>query len=426
MERTYVKDTLEKIDQKILLKGWVDSVRDHGKITFLDLRDKTGLIQCVGQNLPKFTQESVVEITGTVVKRPAKLINEDLPTGTVELQVEELNVLSLAEELPIPIDGFADEAQIQKRFDWRWIDLRRPENKQIFNVWTSLEKGFRNHVNNAGFTQVYTPSLMKSPSESGAEVFEVKYFETKAYLAQSPQFYKQLAMASGIEKVFVVGPVFRAEPSFTTRHMTEFTGWDFEIAFIESHHEPMDEEEKMLVAGFEQVNKDLDLGVEVPSRPFPRVTMADAKKMLSDAGINSADPNDLNPEEERELSKLIKEKYNHDFVFVIDWPIEKRPFYHMRHEDNPELTKSFDLLYKGLEITTGAQREHRIDVLQKQAKEKGMPLDEIGYYLDFFRYGCPPHGGGGIGPGRIIMQMLDLKSVKEATFLPRDVNRLNP
>lgn len=426
MERTYIKDTTDNIDKKVLLKGWVDSLRDHGKITFLDLRDKTGIIQCVGQNLPKFTQESVVEITGIVVKRPEKLVNNDLPTGTVELQVEDLKILSLAEELPIPINEFADEAQIQKRFDWRWIDLRRPENKQIFKVWTSLEKGFRKHVYDAGFTQVYTPSFMKSPSESGAEVFEVKYFETKAYLAQSPQFYKQLAMASGIEKVFVTGPVFRAEPSFTTRHMTEFTGWDFEIAFIESHHEPMDEEEKMLVSGFTQVKEDLGLDIDIPTQPFPRIPMAEAKKMLADAGIASSEPHDLNPEEERALSKLVKEKYNHDFVFVIDWNIAKRPFYHMRHKDNPELTKSFDLLYKGLEITTGAQREHRIDVLEKQAKEKNMPLDELDYYFEFFRYGCPPHGGGGIGPGRIIMQMLDLNSVKEATFLPRDVNRLNP
>jgi len=426
MERTLILDTAKQVDQEVIIKGWVDSLRDHGKITFLDLRDRTGKVQCVGQNLPKFTQESVVEIKGKVVKRPGKLVNEKLETGNVEIQIEELKILSLANELPIPIDEFADEAQIQKRFDWRWIDLRREENEKIFKTWTSLERGFRDYIYSAGYTQVYSPAFMKSASESGSEVFEVKYFETKAYLAQSPQFYKQLAMASGIEKVFMVGPVFRAEPSFTTRHMTEFTGWDFEVAFIESHQEIMDEEEKMLVAGFEQANKDLDLGLDIPNRPFPRITMEDAKKMLVEAGIKSTDPFDLNPEEERKLSELVKNKDNHDFVFVTDWPIEKRPFYHMRHEDNPKLTKSFDLLYKGLEITTGAQREHRLDVLERQAIEKEMPMDDLGYYFDFFRYGCPPHGGGGIGPGRIIMQMLDLKSVKEATFLPRDVNRLNP
>lgn len=426
MERTFVLDSTKKIDETVLLKGWVDSLRDHGKITFLDLRDSSGLIQCVGQNLPKFTQESVVEIKGKVVKRPEKLVNKDLPTGEVEVQVEELNILSLAEELPIPIDEFTDEAQIQKRFDWRWIDLRREENKKIFEVWTSLEKGFRNYIYSAGYTQVYAPSFMKSASESGAEVFEVKYFDTKAYLAQSPQFYKQLAMASGIERVFMTGPVFRAEHSYTTRHMTEFTGWDFEVSFINSHHDVMDEEEKMLVSGFEQINIDLNLNLEIPKRPFPRLTMEEAKKLLSQAGIKSDDPYDLSPDEERGLSKIIKEKENHDFVFVIDWPIEKRAFYHMRHEDNPKLTKSFDLLFKGIEITTGAQREHRVEKLMSQAIDKKMPIDDIQYYIDFFKYGCPPHGGAGIGPGRIIMQILDLKSVKEATFLPRDVNRLNP
>lgn len=426
MERSLIIETNNKVDEEVIIKGWVDSLRDHGKITFLDLRDRTAKLQCVGQNLPKFTVESVVEIKGKIVKRPEKLINKDLPTGEIELQVVELKVLSLAEELPIPLSEFADEAAIQKRFDWRWIDLRREENNKIFKVWTNLEKGFRDYIYKNDYTQVYTPSFMKSASESGSEVFEVKYFEEKAYLAQSPQFYKQLAMASGIERVFMVGPVFRAEPSFTTRHMTEFTGWDFEISFIDSHHQVMDEEEKMLVSGFEEINKNLDLKLEVPTRPFPRIPMSEAKEMLVAAGITSEDPNDLSPEEERKLAELVKDKFKHDFVFVTDWPIAKRPFYHMRHEDNPGLTKSFDLLYKGLEITTGAQREHRIDILEKQAIEKKMPIDELSYYFDFFRFGCPPHGGAGIGPGRIVMQILDLKSVKEATFLPRDVNRLNP
>lgn len=427
MQRTLVKETPAKIGEKVLLKGWVDSVRDHGKIAFIDLRDRTGKVQMVAQGMEKVSPETVIEIEGEVAKRPDKLINKDIPTGEIEIQVEKLTILANAEELPIPIDEIAgDDVTMQKRLDWRWIDLRREKTKQIFEVWTALEKGFRNHFYANDYIQVYSPSLMRSASESGSEVFEVKYFETKAYLAQSPQFYKQLAMSGGLEKVFMVGPVFRAEPSFTTRHMTEFTGWDFEISFIESHHDVMDEEEKMLIAGFEQVKKDTGLDIEVPTSPFPRISLTEAKEMLKEAGMPSTDPYDFSPEEEKKIAELVKEKFNHDFVFLIDWPIEKRPFYHMRHEDNPKLTKSFDLLYKGLEITTGAQREHRTDVLMKQAEEKGMPLESLEYYFDFFRFGSPPHGGGGIGPGRIIMKLLDLNSVKEATFLARDVKRLNP
>ena len=267
---------------------------------------------------------------------------------------------------------------------------------------------------------------MGTASETGADVFEVKYFDRKAYLAQSPQFYKQMAMACGFEKVFMCGPIFRAEPSYTTRHMTEFTGLDFEISYINSHYDVMAEEEKMIVEIFSHLNKELNLGLEIPTTPFPIVTMTEAKENLKSKGIRSEKPYDLNSEEEIELSKIIKEETSHDFVFLIDWPIEGRPFYHMRHEDNPKLTKSFDLLYRGLEVTTGAQREHRVEILEKQAKEKKIDLEPLKDYINFFRYGCPPHGGVGIGPARFIMKILNLPSVKEATFLPRDVKRLKP
>ncbi len=274
--------------------------------------------------------------------------------------------------------------------------------------------------------QVYTPCFMSTSSETGSEVFEVKYFDRKAYLSQSPQFYKQMAMASGFEKIFCFGPVFRAEPSFTTRHVTEFTGWDFEMSFIDSHADIMDAEEDMLIAGFKNLQENLHLDIEVPAKPFPRITLKDAKKKLKAAGIKSEKENDFSPEEERELSVMIKKEFNHDFVFVTEYPIEVRPFYHMRHADNPTLTKSFDLLYKGIEITTGAQREHRVDILERQALEKGMSLEELKDYINFFRYGCPNHGGAGIGPARIVMKILDIPNIKEACFLPRDVRRLTP
>lgn len=425
-KRILVEQTVKKVGEKVLLKGWVASLRDHGGITFIDLRDRSGVVQCVGKNLPKVTTESVVEIVGEVSKRPERLVNKNLKTGGVEVQVKKLDILSLADELPIPVQAKEGEVGATKKFNWRWINLRGEGKRQIFEVWTALEKGFRDYWEEGDYVQVYSPSFMSTASESGAEVFEVKYFEKKAFLAQSPQFYKQMAMAAGFERVFMVGPVFRAEPSFTTRHMTEFTGWDFEVSFIESHYDVMAEEEKMLVSAFQRVKKDVGIDIEIPTTPFPKITMAEVKKKLAKLGIASEKDYDVSPEEEKALSQLIKEETGHDFVFLIDYPKEARPFYHMRHKENPDLTMSFDLLYRGIEITTGAQREHRIDYLEKQAKEKKMALADLKDYLNFFRYGCPPHGGGGIGPGRIVMKILDLPSVKEATFLPRDVKRLKP
>jgi len=430
MERTLIKETTNLVGQPVRLMGWVQAIRDKGGVAFVVLRDVSGTVQIVVssdtlellESVRHISLESVVEIVGTVKA------DERAPLG-VEIQGEQITLLSAADShLPIPVvtEKGGEETEAVTRFDWRWIDLRKPERQKIFKMWTALEEGMREYFTSNKYFQIYMPSLMSSPSESGSEVFEVQYFDIKAFLAQSPQFYKQLAMASGFERVFMVGPVFRAEQSFTSRHMTEFTGWDFELSFIDSHYTVMEEEEKMLVKAFEKAKALVDPDIVVPSVPFPKLTMVEAKEKLQQAGIPSEKEHDLSPEEERVLSELVKEEYGHDFVFVTDWHISARPFYHMRHEDMPEKTKSFDLLYKGLEITTGAQREHRYDVLEKQAVEKGMDISSIQYYLNFFKYGCPPHGGAGIGPGRIIKQLMDIPNVKEVTFLPRDVRRLNP
>lgn len=427
-KRIYTDQLEHHVGQTVTIAGFAHAIRNQGSIKFILVRDVKGIAQCVVlKSSPAFSEaenitlESVVKITGLAKQ-------EKQAPGGYEVEAQQIEILSNALPLPIPVvvEKSGDEVEMPKRFDNRWIDLRREENLKIFKVWTELEKGFRKHMSESGYVQVYGPSFMNSPSESGSEVFEVKYFDRKAYLAQSPQFYKQMAMAAGFEKVFMTGPVFRAEPSYTTRHMTEFTGWDFEISYIQSHHDVMDELESFLVSGFEQVKSAGLVEIEVPSRPFPRISMSEAKELLAEKNIPSEKEHDLSPEEERALATIIREKYNHDFVFLIDWHKSIRPFYHMRHEDNPELTKSFDLLYRGLEIVTGAQREHRHEVLEIQAKEKGMDLEQLNYYIEFFRYGCPPHGGIGLGPGRVIMQILGLSSVKEATFLPRDVKRLTP
>ena len=414
--------------------GFVRNLRLMKGLAFIDLADFSGNMQLVIEEsvgaafaaAQTLTLESVVKVTGELKEKPAKK-NDPNPVKDYELAVSSLEILSLADAtLPIPVLNKIDnEANLENRLDWRWLDLRRPEHNLIFKTWTKFEEGFRAQLLAEGFTQIYTPCLMNTASETGSEVFEVKYFDRKAYLSQSPQFYKQMAMASGFEKVFMTGSVFRAEASYTSRHVTEFTGWDFEIAYIESYEEIMALEERVLVSAFKSLDG-LNLDVEVPVMPFPKMTLAEAKIKLKAAGIKSEKDYDLSPEEEREICKLVKAEQQHDFVFITDYPVLARPFYHMRHDDNQELTKSYDLLYRGVEVTTGAQREHRLDILKRQALDKEMKLDELEDYLNFFRFGCPPHGGAGIGPARLIMKIVGADNVKEVCFLPRDVKRLRP
>jgi len=373
--------------------------------------------------------ESVVEVIGLAKEE------KQAPDG-IEIQTEKIKILSLsAPELPIPvIEKGQEETDQQIRLDWRWIDLRKPKKTLIFKVWTFMEQAFREYWTQNGYIEIHSPKLMSVPSESGAELFEVKYFDRKAYLAQSPQFYKQMAMAAGFEKVFEVGPVFRANPSFTSRHDTEFTGYDVEISFIESHQEVIEEEQKVIQYVIKKLKKKFGKEISafygrdliVPKLPFPQVTMRQAKEILARLGVPSEKEGDLSPEEERKLSDYILEKEGHEFLFVTEYPIEVRPFYHMRLEADPKLTKSFDLLWNGLEITTGAQREHRYDVLVSQAKEKGLTLKPIQFYLNFFKYGCPPHGGFGLGPTRMLMKIFNIGNVREVTYLYRGVKRLKP
>jgi aspartyl-tRNA synthetase len=278
---------------------------------------------------------------------------------------------------------------------------------------------------------------MGSPSEGGAELFTLDYFGQTASLAQSPQFYKQMAMAAGLDRVFEIGPAFRADPSFTPRHSTEFTSVDMEMSWIDSHYDIMDFEERWLshVLGAvkekhgREIAEIFDVEVRVPSRPFPKVTMEEAQRILRDQGYVAPEgtkTGDIDPQGERILCEYAWEKLDHEFIFVTDYPVEVRPFYHMRKEEQPRETKSFDLLWKWMEITTGAQREHRYDVLVRQALEKGVRLESIQFYLDFFKYGCPPHGGFGFGLARLLAVLLNQKSIREVVFLHRGPNRLVP
>jgi aspartyl-tRNA synthetase len=436
MPRTLVRDLRAHIGERVTVFGWVNTLRLQRKIQFVLVRDHTGMVQVTHKRADggslledviehRMSTESAIKVTGTVVA------NAVVNLGGLEIVTESIDVVSRADS-PLPIN---EQTGLDQRLDWRFLDLRHPNRRLTFEVQTTLERALREFAYGEGCTEMHTPKLMGTASESGAEVFRVEYFDRTAYLAQSPQFYKQMAIASGIDKVFEIGPVFRAEPSFTARHSTEFTGIDVEIAWVDGVEDVMSFEERMLTHALVAVQethgdaiKDLfGTDVVVPSLPFPRYTMTEAIQQLRERGWNpEGDKVDLDPEGERSLSALAREQHGHEFVFVTHFPTSVRPFYHLRPADNPDVTASFDLLWKGIEVTTGAQREHRYDVLCKQAEEKGLGLEPLRHYLDCFRFGMPMHGGLGAGLNRILMLLLGLDSIRESTFLFRGPNRLEP
>ena len=297
-----------------------------------------------------------------------------------------------------------------------------------------MEQAFRSYCIQNGFLEIHSPKITATATESGSELFEVKYFERKVHLAQSPQLYKQMAMASGFERVFEVGPVFRANPSFTSRHDTEFTMYDIEMSYIDSHHDLMNTEENMVVAMIQSVKEQYGddilqvYGREtmVPKTPFPRLTLKEAKEILRGLGVPNERGDDMSPEEERAISEYILKETGSEFVFIHEFPTSVRAFYSMRKEGDPSVTKSFDLLWNGLEITSGAQREHRVEQLKKQIEEQGLNVKSFESYINFFRYGCPPHGGFAPGPTRMLMKLLGISNVREVTYLYRGVKRITP
>ncbi|MFM9876683.1 MAG: aspartate--tRNA(Asn) ligase [Rhodoglobus sp.] len=441
IERSLIKHLAAAPDGLVSVSGWVDTVRDQKKVQFVVLRDESAAVQLVHPRA--FAEDGTPEADdladaisalaqGTFLTATGELKHDErVKLGGVEIKLDGLEVAAAAHpETPI-----ADDSGVDKRMDWRFLDLRQPKNNLIFRIQTTLEHAWRTYWVEHDFIELHTPKLMASASESKAELFEVGYFEGKAYLAQSPQFFKQMAQPAGFGKIFEVGPAFRADPSFTSRHATEFTSVDSEISWIDSHEDVMKLHEELLVAGFaavkakhgDEIEALFGVEVTVPSVPFPRIPLAEAKRIVADRGYEvPRHDDDMDPEGERQIAAYVKETFDHEFVFLTDYASSIRPFYHMRHADDATLTNSYDLIFNGVEISTGAQREHHVEKLEAQARDKGLDPEELDFYLDFFRYGVPPHGGFGMGLSRVLMLMLHLPNLREATYLFRGPTRLLP
>ena len=444
MERTYVSDAVSAVGRRILVQGFVDNLRDSKNMAFIVLKDITGKIQITIEKeahpelcpaIAQLSEDSVISVIGNVTP------NDYVKLNGVEVIPESIRIESVAEALPIARKAIpatkkkkaVERSSIDQRIDYRWIDLRTDENQLMFQIQTAMVNSMRQFLLNQNFLEIHTPKLIGAASESGADVFEVKYFDRNAYLAQSPQFYKQMAMASGFERIFEVGPVFRAEKSNTNRHTTEFTGFDLELSYIDSYQDVMDMEAKLLTHMLKEISQRFGSRIKetfgtdviVPTLPFPTIDLADLYEELEKKygyTVDESEKGDLTTWAEQLSYRWVRQTYGHEFLFVTGFDAEKRAFYHMRDENGVPM--GYDLIWRGVEITTGAQREHRYDVLKKQAAEKGLEED-VRFYLEFFKYGCPPHGGFGIGIDRLTMLLLNL-GIKDAMFLFRGPNRLHP
>ena len=439
MKRIVLEGLKNHFDEEVIISGFVDEIRNLKWVQFVVLRDETGKVQITIEKsdeankelveiINELTVESTLKVTGKVMEAPS------VKLGGMEVIPSKIEVTSRNEgELPFNYKDIST-VNLDTRLDYRYIDLRSDANNLMFRIQSTLIRYMREYLYDNGFTEIHSPKLLGAASESGSEVFEVKYFDRKAYLAQSPQFYKQMALASGFGRVFEVAPCFRAENSNTSRHATEFTSFDVEFAYINDFNDVMDLEAEMLKYAFLKTNEKFGDKIKevfgneliVPKTPFPKMRLADIYKELEERygyKPENGEMNDLTTEAERLCYKLSMDKFDSEFLFVIDFPAEKRAFYHMRDENG--ILQGYDLIWRGVEITTGAQREHRYEEIVKNAREKGLDND-VKFYLDFFKHGCPPHGGFAIGVDRLTMLLLGIPSVKETQFLFRGPNRIEP
>lgn len=429
MERILISELEGKLEQQVIIKGWVHRLRKLSKVAFMGLRDRSGLVQCVINpkdiDIRGLRNESVVELRG-VVKSSKNAF------GNVEVEAEELKVISLVkEELPIEINNEKLQVNIDTMLNNRVLSLRHQKTNAIFKVQAALVQGFSEYLKSQGFTQVFSPKIVAEGAEGGTAIFEVKYFERKAYLAQSPQFYKQMLVGAGYERVFEVGHVYRAEEHNTLRHLNEYVSLDLEMCFIEDERDIIKLETELLKFMLEQLKKECTrelelLNVTLPyiGHEIPYMKLDEAIEILRKEYGKVELERDLDPEGEKLIGKYAKEKFGSDFLFLTHYPRSKRPMYTM--PDGEALTHSFDLLFKGLEITTGGQRIHDYEMLKENMILKGYNPENFTNYMEVFKYGMPPHGGLAIGLERLTAQLLGIKNVRETTLFPRDRDRITP
>ncbi|MFH1955494.1 MAG: aspartate--tRNA(Asn) ligase [Patescibacteria group bacterium] len=432
MERTLIIDSFQKLNEKVIIKGWVSAIRDHGKIKFVDISDRSGILQTVLSSEKEVSMGDVLKVLGTIKKRPEKMVNTKIVTGTVELEIEKLEVLEKAGEFPFDMGDADLKVSLEILLDYRPLTLKHPKTKAIFKVQETIVHSFRETLKSLGFTEIFVPTLVPCATEGGAEVFKVDYYDGKAYLAQSPQLYKQI-MVGVFERVFTIAHAYRAEPSVTTRHMSEYVSLDCEMGFIESFSDILDVVEIVVKGIFKSLNntclKELALyNAKTPlvSEKIPRIKMREAQEIiLKRTGRDNTKEPDLSPEDEKEICQYSKEKYQSELIFITHYPTKKRPFYTYPSDDDPEYTDSFDLLGRGLEWITGGRRINNYNKLLDNIKKWGNKKEDFEIYLQAFKYGMPPEGGFAVGAERVTMQVMGLKNVREASLFPRDMQRVD-
>ena len=429
LERTFISEVKDSQDETILLRGWVYKIIDLSNIVFVKLRDKSGIIQLVTnkEQIEGLKLENAIEVIGKKSK------NEKAPGG-IEIIVDEIKILGRTyyDKLPFEINSYKNKAALETQLDHRTIALRRPEIRAIFKVQNEIEQAFRDYLRSKNFEQIHTAKIIDSSTEGGSEMFTVNYFDRRSFLAQSPQFYKQMMVGAGFERVFEIGHAYRAELHNTWRHLNEYVSLDVEMGFIKDEYELMDLEEGFINYLYEHLNKtckkELEMyKIELPQKVnIPRITLDKAHEILLEKYNKKSPLGNIDAEGEVLISKYVKEKYDCDFVFLTKYPVSKRPMYTMMDDEDKNLTKSFDLIFDGLEITTGGQRIHDYEMLKENIIKFNLNPDDFDFYLETFKYGMPPHGGFAIGLERLTMKILKLSNIREAALVPRDMKRLTP
>lgn len=439
MTRHLIKNLRDSIGLVVQISGRVISLRDHGKMLFIDLCDRTGPVQCFMPasheqfaDAQKISKESILALTGKVQERPEKNRTEG-QNGDIEFVIELMTVLAKARELPFDIEA---DLNLDTRFDYRPITLRRMRDRALFRIQSCITNAFREYLIGQDFTEFQAPGIVGGDAEGGAEVFPVEYFDKRVSLATSPQLYKQILVGVH-ERVFSIGEVFRAEKHSTSRHLNEYTSMDFEMGYITDHTDPMHILEgcmrhvvKKVAADMRQEMETLEATVPtVPDNSFPCMKLKEAQKILTEQyNMPCEGEPDLTPEHERMLCEHALKEHQSDFIYVTHYPTAKRPMYAYEDEDDPGYTKSFDLLFRGVEISSGGQRVHDYDTLMRKIREKlpNMNLEEtFGFYLQAFKYGMPPHGGMGMGLERLTAKITGIPNAKEAAAFPRDRGRID-